>query len=140
MSQTPSPANSHYRYIFDNALEAYKQKTGKDLTSDPLLHRLETCRSPDEILVILREHVSGLDHPHNSNNRLTNCLNSTVNVLYTFSTIIGASPGLVSPVNLGFAGLIYLFQPFPPAAAIFTGIGIVLSASIFDLISFSVLL
>jgi hypothetical protein len=105
MSQTPSPANSHsnYRSIFDSALEAYKKKTGKDLTSDPLLRRLETCHSPDDILVILREHVSVLDHPHSSSDRLTKCLNSTVNVLYTFSAIIGTSPGLVSPVNLGFA-------------------------------------
>ena len=104
MSQTPS-ANSHsnYQSIFDSALESYKNKTGKDLTSDPLLHRLETCRSPDDILVILREHTSGFDHPHNSSDGLTKCLNTTVSVLYSFSAIIGASPGLVSLTNLGFA-------------------------------------
>ena len=107
MSQTPSPANSNsnYRSIFDSALEAYKKKTGKDLTSDPLLRRLETCHSPDAILVILREHISGFGHPHNSSDGLTKCLNSTVNVLYTFSTIIGASPCLVSLGNLGFAAV-----------------------------------
>jgi hypothetical protein len=107
MSQTPSPANSHsnYRSIFDSALEAYKKKTGKDLTSDPLLRRLETCHSPDDILVMLREHVSGLDHPHNSSDGLTKCLNSTVNVLYTFSAIIGAGPGLVSLGNIRFAAV-----------------------------------
>jgi hypothetical protein len=143
MFQTPSPANSHsnYQYIFDSALEAYKKKTGKDLTSDPLLRRLETCHSPDDILVILREHISGFDHPHNSSDGLTKCLNPTVNVLYTFSSIIGASPGLVSLGNLGFCRrLIFIFQPFPPAAVIFTGIGILLSASVFDLISFPVLM
>jgi hypothetical protein len=104
MSQTPSPANSHsnYRSIFDSALEAYKRKTGKDLTSDPLLRRLETCHSPDDILVILREHI---DHPHNSSDGLAKCLNSTVNVLYTFSAIIGTGPGLVSLGNLEFAAL-----------------------------------
>ena len=103
MSQTPSPANLHsnYQSIFDSALEAYKKRTGKDLTSDPLLRRLETCRSPDDILVILREHISGSDRPHNSSDGLTKCLNSTVNVLYTFSTIIGAS-GLVSLDNVKF--------------------------------------
>ena len=104
MSQTPSPANSHsnYQSIFDSALEAYKKKTGKDLTSDPLLRRLEACRSPDDIIVVLREHISGSDHPHSSSDGLTKCLNSTVNVLYTFSTIIGASPGLVSLDNVKF--------------------------------------
>ena len=107
MSQTNSPANSpsNYRPIFDSALEAYKKKTGKDLTSDPLLCRLETCQSPDDILVILQEHISGFDHSANNNDGLTKCLNPTVNVLYTFSTIIGASPGLVSLGNLGFAAV-----------------------------------
>jgi hypothetical protein len=107
MSLTPSPANSHsnYQCIFDSALEAYKKKTGKDLTSDPLLRRLETCHSPNHILVILREHISGFDHPHTSSDGLTKCLNPTVNVLCTFSTIIGASPGLVSLENLGFAAV-----------------------------------
>jgi hypothetical protein len=102
MSRTPSPANSHsnYRPIFDSALEAYKKKTGKDLTSDPLLCRLETCHSPDDILVILREHIDHhIDHPKNSSDGLTKCLNPTVNVLYTFSAIIGAGPGLVSLVS-----------------------------------------
>jgi hypothetical protein len=99
MSQTPSPANSHsnYRSILDSALEAYKKKTGKDLTSDPLLLRLETCHFPDDILVILREHI---DHPHNSSDGLTRSLNPTVNVLYTFSAVFAASPGLVSFENL----------------------------------------
>jgi hypothetical protein len=107
MSQTPSPTNSYsnYRSIFDSALESYKQKTGKDLTSDPLLRRLETCHSPDDILVILREHISGFDHPHNSSDGLTKCLDSTVNVLYTLSAIVSANPGLVSLGNLGFAAV-----------------------------------
>ena len=143
MSQTPSLADSHsnYRSIFDGALEAYRKKTGKDLTSDPLLRRLETCQSSDDIVVILREHISGFDHPNNSSDGLTKCLNPTVNVLYTFSAIIGASPCLVSLGNLRICRcLIFIFQPFPPAAVIFTGIGILLSASVFDLISFPVLL
>jgi len=107
MSQTPSPANSHssYRSIFDSALESYKKKTGKDLISDPLFRRLETCHSPDDILVILREHISGFDHPHNSSDGLSTCLNTTVNVLYSFSAIIGAGPGLVSLTKLGFAAV-----------------------------------
>ena len=105
MSQTPSQVNSpsNYQPIFDSALEAYKRKTGKDLTSDPLLRRLEACQSPDGILDILREHISGFDHLPNNRDRLSKCLNPTVNVLYTFSTITGASLSLVSLGNLGFS-------------------------------------
>ena len=107
MSQTLFSANSHsnYRSIFDSALEAYKKKTGKDLTSDPLLSRFEKCDSPDDVLVILREHISGFDHPHNSSDRLIKCLNPTVNVLYTFSKIIVASLGMVSLRSVGFAAV-----------------------------------
>ncbi len=104
MSQTPPTATSHsnYQSIFDSALEAYKKKTGKDLTSDPLLRRVETCRSPEDILVILREHTPGFDHSHSSSDsRQIKWLDPTVNVLYTFSAIIGASPGLVSLLNPG---------------------------------------
>ena len=108
MSQTPSPVNSpsNYQSIFDRALEAfldaYKKKTRKDLTSDPLFCTLETCHSPDDILVMLRERIPGFDHPPNNSDGLTNFLNPTVNVICTFSTIIGSSPGIVSFGNLGF--------------------------------------
>ena len=66
-----------------SALEAYKKKTGKNLTFDPLLRRFETCHSPDDILVILREHISGLDDPQSSSDGLAKCLNLAVNVLHT---------------------------------------------------------
>jgi hypothetical protein len=104
MSQTPPTAASHsnYRRIFDSALEAYKRKTGKDLTSDPLLCRLETCHSPNDILDILQEHIPWFDQSNGSNDGLTKWLNPTVNVLYAFSAIVG-SLGLVSPWNLVFS-------------------------------------
>jgi hypothetical protein len=92
-----SHIDSNYRPIFDSALEAYKKKTGKDLTSDPLLRRLETCHSPDDILDILQEHISGFDQFHSSSDGLTKWLNPTVNVLYSCSAIIGTL-GMVSHV------------------------------------------
>jgi hypothetical protein len=50
LPQRRTISRSNYQVIFDSALEAYKKKTGKDLTSDPLLCNLETCHSPDLIL------------------------------------------------------------------------------------------
>jgi hypothetical protein len=95
MSQTPATAtsNSNYRTIFDSALEAYKKKTGKDLTSDPLLRRLEAGRSPNDILDILQEHIAGFDQSLRRDG-LTKWLNPTVNVLYAFSITIGNSLGV----------------------------------------------
>jgi hypothetical protein len=92
---------SNYQSIFDSALESYKRRTGKDISSDPLLRRLETCQSPDDVLSILRGLVfeSGLSR-NCDNNEPTKWLNPTVNVLYSLSGTIGAGVGLVSLVIL----------------------------------------
>jgi hypothetical protein len=94
-SQTETSSRSNYQLIFDNALAAYKTKTGKDLALDPLLVRLESCDSPDSVLVVLREQIPGFDQSSSSNHRLTNWLGPTVNVLYTFSSTIGGTLSLV---------------------------------------------
>ena len=87
-----------YQSIFDSALVAYKKKTGKDLASDPLLRRLESCESPDAILNILREQMPASDQSQagSSDTKWAEWLNPTVKVLYTYSMAIGGSVGQVS--------------------------------------------
>ena len=98
MSQSPPTADSssNYQVIFDNALKAYKTKTGKDLKSDPLFHRLETCNSPDAVLTLLRQQIPGVGQSGSSYERLTNWLNPVVNVLHNFAETIGGAVRLVS--------------------------------------------
>ena len=101
MSRTPTATTltSNYQAIFDNALERYKKKTNKDLRSHPLLTQLQTCNSPDAVLTLLREQMPVIDQSHRTsgtNDKLTNWLNPTVHVLYTFSEAIGAGISLVS--------------------------------------------
>ena len=98
MPRNPPTADSssNYQVIFDNALKAYKTKTGKDLKSDPLLHRLETCNSPDAVLILLRQQIPGVGQSGSSYERLTNWLNPVVNVLYNFAQTIGSAVSLVS--------------------------------------------
>ena len=98
MSQTSPEASSrsNYQAIFDSALEAYKKKTGKDLTTDPLLCSFETCDSPDAILAILRAQTLGPGQLQNSDDKLLTWLNPTINVLNAFSAAIGGTVGLVS--------------------------------------------
>jgi hypothetical protein len=100
MPQNPPAISSsvNYQLIFDNALEAYKKKTGKDLASDPLLARLKSCDSPHAVLALLRDQVPGSDQSGSSStsDRLTKWLDPTVNVLYTFSSTIGGALSLVS--------------------------------------------
>jgi hypothetical protein len=98
MRQNPSKTSSksNYQLIFDNALAAYEKKTGKDIISDPLLRRLESCDSPDAVLAVLREQVTGFDQIGGNNDKFTKWLNPTVNLLYTFSSTIGGAVNLVS--------------------------------------------
>ena len=102
MSHTPtaSTSTSNYQYIFDNAIEAYKKKTKKDLRSHPLLDKLQNCDSPDAVLSTLYEQIPGFDQSRGTDEKLTKWLNPTVNVLCTFSGVIGGGVGLASPTEL----------------------------------------
>jgi hypothetical protein len=103
-------SNSNYQIIFDNALKAYKTKTGKDLRSEPFLRRLETCDSPDEVLILLRRKIPGVGRLGSSDERLSNWIDPAVNVLYNFSETVGGAVSLV-----GFDGFIL---PRPAACAL----------------------
>ena len=98
MSHSSREVTSHFNYqaIFDSALEAYKKKTGKDLTADPLLCCFETCDSPDAILAILREQALGPGQFQSSGDEFLTWLNPVINVLNAFSAAIGGSVGQVS--------------------------------------------
>jgi hypothetical protein len=98
MSHSPPEAApcTKYKEIFDEALEAYKKKTGKDLTSDPMLSTLKACKSPNETLFELQREIPCINQSENSDNRLTNWVNPVVNVLYIYAQTIGGAVGLVS--------------------------------------------
>jgi hypothetical protein len=100
MSQNPPAISSsaNYQLIFDNALEVYKKKTGKDLASDPLLTRLESYDCPHAVLALLRDQIPGYDQSGSSStsDRLTKWLDPTVNVLYTFPSTMGGALSLAS--------------------------------------------
>ena len=106
MSQTPlasplatplaSPSYSNYQVIFDNALNAYKKKTGKDLTTNPLLSSFQTCDSPNAVLTILQAQILGPGQHQSSGDKFLTWLNPTISVLSAFSAAVGGSVGQVS--------------------------------------------
>ena len=98
MSQAPTAgtSSSNYQSIFDNAIEAYKKKTKNDLRSHPLLDKLQNCHSPGAVMSLLYEQIPGFDQSRDADAKLTKWLNPTVNVLCTFSGVIGGGVGLVS--------------------------------------------
>jgi hypothetical protein len=109
-SESKALSNSNYQRIFSVALDSYKKRTGNDLTSNPLLPKLETCNSPDAVIALLREQIPGYDQSRSNNDseRLSNWLNPTVNVIAAFSGTIGDSVGPVGfrvfPLNLSGIG------------------------------------
>jgi hypothetical protein len=98
MSQAhPIPSSSSsFQSIFNAALEAYEKKTKCKLISHPLAAQLQSCDSPIAILSVLQDLIQQFNQRHSSDERLTNWLNPTVNVLYAFSDFIGQGVGLVS--------------------------------------------
>ena len=94
-SISTSTSNSNYVSIFNAALESYRRKTKKDLTSHPLLPRLQSCDSPDAILTVLREQIPEYNQLQSGDDRLTKWVAPTVNVLYAFSATVGQGVGLV---------------------------------------------
>ena len=75
-------------------MNTYEKRTRKDLRTHPLAVQFQDCDSPAAILAVLQPQVLALDQSRNTDERWTKWLDPTINVLYTFSNIIGAS-GLV---------------------------------------------
>jgi hypothetical protein len=95
-STSTSTSNSNFASIFNAALKSYKRKTKKDLTSHPLLPRLQSCDSPEAILTVLREQIpAAFNQSQNGDDRLTKWVSPTVSVLYAFSATVGQGVGLV---------------------------------------------
>jgi hypothetical protein len=134
MSSTPSASTSRSNLdsIFNSALQAYKKKTGNDITSHPLANELQSCDSLDPILTVLRRQIPSLDKSQSDHEGFTKYLKPTVNVLYTFSTVLGEGVGLVciaTPSLLRIRGLTFISQVFSPGNVIFAGIGVLLLVS-----------
>ena len=98
MSAVPSTSTSHSNFasIFNLALEKYNRKTKQDLVKHPLLPRLQSCHSPEDILNVLREQSPELNQSQNTDDGLTKWVTPTVNVLYSFSATLGGVVGLVN--------------------------------------------
>ena len=101
MSQThpnasSSSSSSSFQSVLNAALKAYEKKTKSKLLTHPLASQLEACDSPTAILSVLQTVIQQFDRRRSSDEKLTNWLTPTVNVLFSFSSTLGQSVGLVS--------------------------------------------
>ena len=133
--------SSNFQTIFNVALTKYTKQTGKDLRDHPLAHRINSCQSPDSVLDIFQEQSRAFDEFKNGDTKLFKWLRPVVDVLHALSTnpILSDGGCLVSPPTflvIQFMCLNTLSpQVFPPAKAVFSGIGILLSVRISRIIS-----
>ncbi|KAH9017391.1 hypothetical protein EDB85DRAFT_671423 [Lactarius pseudohatsudake] len=115
MSSSPktSSSSSDFVSILDAALSEYNKKTGKDLLGQPLTADLGRCASVDDILTILQHHANAFEQFRRGDHRLMKWIGSSVHVFDALSATFSESIGLA----------------FPPAKAIFVGIGVLLSVA-----------
>ena len=128
-------SRSNFDSIFNSAFHAYKKRTNLDLATHPLLSSLQTCDSSEAVLTVLREQIFASDQSQGGDERLTNWLVPTVNVLYAFSATLGEGVGLVGtgkfPLMSRIFALILVSQVFSPAKVVLAGIGVLLLVRIF---------
>ena len=91
-----SSSSSNFQSVLNAALEAYEKKTKSKLLIHPLAAQLQSCDSPSAIVSILQGLIQQFDRRRRSDERLTDWLNPTINVLYAFSSTLGQGVGLVS--------------------------------------------
>jgi hypothetical protein len=133
-SSSSSSSSSKFQLIINDALDTYRKRTKKDPLTHPLATRLQACDTPAAILTILRDQIQGLDQSQRGDERWSKWLDPTVNVLFAFSTTIGAGVSLVlrgACYLSEICVLTFILQVFSPASVIFTGIGVLLSVCTF---------
>jgi len=95
----PDASLSQFQVLFDAALWEYSQKTGKDITTDPLTDRILCCDSSDAVLSILQEQAHAFNQYRNGDWKvqLMRRLKPTVDILFGLSTggVFGEGIGLV---------------------------------------------
>ena len=89
-----------FQPIFNEALNEYKRKTGKDLNTHPLAEEIKGCDSPEAILATLQGKANELNQSKSGDERLTKWLTPTVNVLNALSATLGEGVGTVGPTML----------------------------------------
>ena len=95
-TDTAESSSTNFQLIFNNALKAYERRTKKDLVAHPFAAELQSCNSPSAILAVLHQQLQGLDRSPSGDDRWTKWLDPMVNVLQTFSDVLGEGVSLVS--------------------------------------------
>jgi hypothetical protein len=86
-----------FQSVFNAALDEYTKHTGNDLTNDPLSIKIESWRSPGDVLGLLQEQAEVFREFREGNKKLMKVIEPTVNVLCSLSGVFADNIGLVRP-------------------------------------------
>ena len=117
---------SNFQFILD-AVDRYSEQTGINLMKNPFANKVKGCDSPAAVLLLLQENLKAFKDYRDNNRKFIECLSPVVQVVHTFSGILGEAAGLVSRVTQFPIDLFSLFPrktPFQPAKLIFVGIDV----------------
>jgi len=92
---------SHFRVLFESALEDYRKQTGTVLVDHPLYGRLIKCDTVESITAVLQEQAQVfLKFRGKHDGKVMKSLKCAVHVLHSLSdsTLLGEAVGLVCPV------------------------------------------
>jgi hypothetical protein len=84
--------------MLDAALIEYKKKTGEDLQAIWLASELQTCKSVDSVLDLLRDQAKTVER--SGDRKVMEWIDPVVHVLYTFSGALGDGVSLVCIMNI----------------------------------------
>ncbi|KAN0135783.1 hypothetical protein V8E53_006235 [Lactarius tabidus] len=112
MSSTHTP---DIKSLFEVALSEYEKRAETSLIESELSAKLKSSNCPDDVIAVLQDQAQAFQKYRGDRGTMMIRLKQAVNVLYNLSTstVVGQSIGTI---------------PFPPAQAIFAGIGILLAA------------
>jgi hypothetical protein len=87
---TDHSQSSHFRELFEHALQDYENQTGTTLARHPLAEQLQCFNSLDSVLAILEQQAQAFAEFRGSDCRITKSLKSAVSAIHVLlsSTIL----------------------------------------------------
>jgi hypothetical protein len=84
---------ARFQALFDEALQAYQQRTGVNLVTHPLALKLQNCHSTEDITQLLQDQAQTFSD-FQENDRIVKSIKTIVSILSPLSTVaslVGAS-------------------------------------------------
>ena len=90
-------SSANFQPILDAALDSYAKQTGTDLRKHPLVDKLQSCATSEDVLGLLQDREIAFKDYRDKHRKLINCLRPVVQIVQAFSGVLGEVAGLVSP-------------------------------------------